>query len=49
MVVTVNVPAVPVVKAAAAPLVIAGAWLTVRVKFWLAAGAAPLAAVMVSG
>ena len=47
MVVTVKVPAVPTVKVALAALVIAGAWLTVRVKVWVAALPTPLWAVMV--
>ena len=49
VVVTVKVPAVPAVKVAVLALVIAGAWLTVRVKDWVASGCTPLAAVSVSG
>ena len=52
VVVTVNVPCVPTVNATALPLVIAGAVgaaFTVRVKFWLASGLTPLAAVIVTG
>ena len=39
VVVTVNVPAVPVVNVVLAALVIAGAWSTVSVKVWVASGA----------
>ena len=52
VVVTGNVPWVPTVKAAALPLVMAGAVgaaFTVRVKLWLAAGLTPLDAVIVIG
>ena len=49
MVVTVKLPAVPVVKVVLLALVIAGAWLTVSVKVWVALGVTPLAAVKVSG
>src|SRR5271166_6919571 len=35
VVVTVKLPAVPTVKVVLVALVIAGAWLTVRVKFWV--------------
>ncbi len=51
VVVTVNVPAVLVVNVVLSALVITGAWeaLTVRVKFWVASGVTPLAAVIVSG
>ena len=48
MVVTVNVPAVPTVNVVLSALVMAGAWSTVSVKLWVASGATPLAAVMVS-
>ena len=44
VVVTVNVPNVPVANVVLSALVIAGAWSTVSVKLWLAAGATPLAA-----
>ena len=49
VVVTVNDPAVPTLKVALFALVIAGAWFTVRVKFCVALGVAPLEAVMVMG
>ena len=50
MVVTVNVPNVPVVNVVLSALVIAGAWsATVSVKLWVASGSTPLAAVIVSG
>src|SRR5690242_20920386 len=49
VVVTVKVPAEPAVKVAVLALVIAGAWLTVRVKDWVASGCAPVAALSVSG
>ena len=45
VVVTVKLPAVPTVKVVLVALVIAGAWLTVRVKLWVAEK--PLAAVKV--
>ena len=45
--VTVKEPAPPTVKVAWLALVKAGAWLTVRVKLWVAAGLMPLLAVMV--
>ena len=48
MVVTVNVPDVPVVNVVASALVIAGAWSTVSVKLWVASGSTVLAAVIVS-
>ena len=48
VVVTVNVPSVPVVNVVLSALVIAGAWSTVSVKLWVASGSTPLAAVMVS-
>ena len=48
VVVTVNVPNVPVVNVVLSALVIAGAWSTVSVKLWLASGTTPLAAVIVS-
>ena len=38
VVVTVKLPAVPTVKVVLLALVMAGAWLTVRVKFWVASG-----------
>ncbi len=38
VVVTVNVPAVPVVNVVVSALVIAGAWSTVSVKLWVASG-----------
>ena len=46
--VTVKVPAWPTVKVVPAGLVIPGAWLTVSVKAWVAAGLAPFVAVMVN-
>src|SRR2546430_1533058 len=46
---TVNVPVVPTVKVTPDALVIAGAWSTVSVKAWVAFGAVPFAAVMVTG
>ena len=49
VVVTVNVPGVPTVKVVAAALVIAGALLTVSVKFCVAGVPTPFAAVNVSG
>src|SRR3954447_24478522 len=49
VVVTVNVPAAPTVKVALAALVIAGGWLTTRVKFCVAFGATPLLPVMTIG
>ena len=45
--VTVNEPAVPVVKVVLAPLVIAGAWSIVNVKVCVAFGVTPFAAVKV--
>ena len=48
VVVTVNVPGVPVVNVVLSALVIAGAWSTVSVKLWVASGSTPLAAVIVS-
>ena len=47
--VTVKVPADPVVKVVLAPLVMAGAASTVRVKDWVASEPTPLLAVMVIG
>ena len=47
-VVTVNDPAVPAVKVAAAGLVKLGAWPTMIVKVWVAAGSIPLVAVIES-
>ena len=49
VVVMANEPAWPTVKVVVLALVIAGAWLTVRVKLWVASGRVPLAAVMVNG
>ena len=46
--VTVNAAADPTVKVAAVPLVTAGAWVTVRVKNWVASDPAPLPAVIVN-
>jgi hypothetical protein len=43
----VKLPETPLVRVAAAGLVICGAWPTVRVKFWVASGSPPLLAVMV--
>ena len=48
VVVTVNVPIVPDVNVVLPALVIAGAWLTVSVKLWMASGTTPLAAVIES-
>ena len=48
VVVTVNVSNVPVANVVLSALVIAGAWLTVSVKLWLASGTTPLAAVIES-
>ena len=45
--VTVKEPAVPTVNVVLLALVMAGAWLTVRVKFWVALEPTPLAAVKV--
>jgi hypothetical protein len=44
--VTVNEPGAPLVNVAAAALVMAGAWSTVNVKFWVAFDPSPLLAVM---
>ena len=49
VVVTVKVPAWPTVKVVPAGLVIWRAWLTVRVKVWVAAGPTPFVAVIVNG
>ena len=49
LVVTVKLPAWPVVNVAAAALVIAGAWPTVKVMTCVASGETPLAAVIVNG
>ena len=49
MAVTVKDPAVPVVNVVLVPLVIAGAWFTVRVKFCVAGLPMPLVAVIVMG
>jgi len=49
VVVTVKVPAWPTVKVVPAELVIPGAWLTVRVKVWVASGLTPFVAVIVNG
>ena len=45
--VTVKLPAEPAVNVALFALVIAGAWVTVRVRVWLAGVPAPLLAVIV--
>src|SRR5271157_2354479 len=47
--VTVKLPAAPTVKAALLALVMAGAWLTVRVKVWAVGLPTPLEAVKVRG
>src|SRR6267378_2489101 len=47
--VTVNEPAVPTVNVVLLALVMAGAWLIVRVKLWVAFVPTPLVAVKVSG
>ena len=47
--VTVNDPAVPTTNVVLFALVMAGAWLTVSVKLWLAFGSTPLEAVKVIG
>ena len=47
VVVTVKLPAVPTVKVVLLALVMAGAWLTVRVKVWVASLPTPLEAVKV--
>ena len=47
--VTANDPAVPSVNVVLAVLVMAGAWFTVNVKFWVAFGETPFEAVMVIG
>ena len=47
--VTVKVPAGPTVKVVPAGLVIRHAWLTVRVKGWVAAGLTPFVALIVNG
>ena len=44
-----NVPAAPTVNVVLFALVIAGAWPTVRVKFCVAFGSVPFAAVIVMG
>src|SRR6266545_6032892 len=49
VVVTVNVPALPTLNVVLLALVMAGAWLTVRVKLCVAFGVTPLFAVMVIG
>src|SRR5436305_1305256 len=49
VVVTLNVPAAPVWKVVVFELVMAGAWLTVGVKFCVAFGATPLLPVMTIG
>jgi hypothetical protein len=41
--------AAPTLNEAVGPLVMAGAWLTVSVKFWVAFGVTPLVALMVMG
>ena len=45
--VTVKLPAVPTVNVVLLALVIAGAWVTVTVKGWLAGAPTPLLAVIV--
>ena len=47
--VTLKLPAVPIVNVVLAALVMAGAWLTVSVKLWVAGVPTPLLAVIVSG
>jgi hypothetical protein len=47
--VTANVPAVPTVKVVVFALVMAGTWFTVSVKFCVALGNTPFAAVNVIG
>jgi hypothetical protein len=47
--VAVNEPAVPTVNVVVFELVMAGAWFTVRVKFWVAFEPMPLVAVIVIG
>ena len=47
VVVTVKLPAAPTVKVVLLALVMAGAWLTVRVKVWVASLPTPLLAVKV--
>ena len=49
LVVTVKVPAWPTVKVVPAGLVTLGAWLTVRVKGWVASGLTPFVALIVNG
>ena len=49
VVVTVRVPAWPTAKVVWSALVIPGAWLTVRVKLWVASGPTPFVAVIVNG
>jgi hypothetical protein len=49
VVVTAKLPAVPTVNVVLLPLVIAGAWFTVSVKFWVAFVPTPLLAVIVNG
>src|SRR5271157_611600 len=49
VVVTVKLPAAPAVKVVLLALVMAGAWLTVRVKVWVAGLPTPLEAVKVRG
>ena len=48
LVVTVKVPAWPAVKVVPAALVIPGAWLTVRVKLWVASGMTSFVALIVN-
>ena len=48
VVVTVNVPNVPTVNVVLAVLVIAGGWSTVKVNVWVASGATPFVAVIVT-
>jgi len=45
----VKVPGLPTVKVVAAPLVIAGAWSTVRANDWMASDPTPFDPVMVNG
>ena len=47
--VTVKAQALPTVQVVWSALVIPGAWLTVRVKVWVAAGLTPFVAVIVNG
>src|SRR4051794_27017512 len=49
VVVTLNVPATPTLKVVLLALVMAGGWLTMRVKFCVAFGATPLLPVVTIG